>query len=293
MSNLLVIGSEGFIGKALTSKLYEQGRSIFTLDVKPSSRSQHHIVDIRDYRSVEDVFEQVKPEVVIHLAAQIDVRQSFADPIQDLAINGAGILNVITNAFNFGCMNFCYIHSGGAVYDSNQNLPISEVGKELPQSPYGLTKNLGEGYVRVFAEKNNVKWSSLALSNCYGPIKDHGRGVIFEFVKAIQNGTVPEIFGARTTRDFIYIDDVVDAISLAIENPTNCRVNVSSSTETNLLELYSKIARFYKSEIQPIVKDAKFGEVTRSSLSNQKAKELLGWSPQTILDSGLTKALRG
>ena len=292
MGKLLVVGSEGFIGKALVKRLSNYGHSLFTLDIKSSLNPNHYEVDIANSVLVDQAIAEIQPDVVIHLAAQIDVRQSFVDPIKDLEINGNGILNVLTSALNFGCKNFCYIHSGGAVYDSNQSLPIPEDGIELPQSPYGLTKNLGEGYVRIFSEKACIAWSSLALSNCYGPVKDHGRGVIFEFAKAIQAGIEPEIFGSQTTRDFVYVDDVIDAIVLAIEKPTNCRINIASSTETTLIDLYSKIAGFMNSGLHPVIRDAKFGEITRSSLSNSKAREILGWAPRTNLDVGLIKAIK-
>jgi UDP-glucose 4-epimerase len=120
VSRILVIGSEGFIGKALT-------------------KSQ---VDIVDNRKVSEVLEAIQAEIVIHLAAQIDVRDSFANPFQDLDVNGKGLLNVVTGSLKNGCTNFCYIHSGGAIYDSNQALPIDEDGKELSQSPYGLRSDI-------------------------------------------------------------------------------------------------------------------------------------------------------
>jgi UDP-glucose 4-epimerase len=293
VSRILVIGSEGFIGKALTKSLNIKTDEIFTIDILPSTNPNHYRVDIADSKSVSEVLQKIKAEIVIHLAAQIDVRASFIDPLKDLEVNGRGLLNVALQAFENGCNNFCYIHSGGAVYDSNQALPIWENGKELPKSPYGLTKNLGEGYVRIFAEKSHSSWSSLALSNCYGPINDHGRGVIYEFVKSLKNLQAPKLFGSETTRDFVFVDDVVEAIKLAIVKPTNSRVNISSGTETKLIDLYQKICKVLDSDIKPIVQDAKFGEIARSSLSNRKAQDLLGWNPKYDLDSGLVKAIKG
>ena len=293
MSRILVIGSEGFIGKALTKSLDAKTNEIFTVDILPSSNSNHFQVDIVDDREVSEVLQAIHAEIVIHLAAQIDVRDSFANPIKDLDVNGKGLINVVTGSLKNGCNNFCYIHSGGAVYDSNQALPIDEGGKELPQSPYGLTKNLGEGYVRIFAEKYHCFWSSLALSNCYGPINDHGRGVICEIAKSLKNDQAPTLFGAETTRDFVFIDDVVEAINLAIIKPTNSRVNISSASETSLINLFEKIRKVLDSDLEPIIQEAKFGEVTRSSLSNRKAQDLLGWNPKYDLDSGLLKAIKG
>jgi UDP-glucose 4-epimerase len=293
VSRILVIGSEGFIGKTLTKSLEATEHEIFTLDLLPSIRPNHFQVDIVDRKKVSEVLSEIQAEIVIHLAAQIDVRDSFADPLKDLEINGKGIINVLLSSFENGCKNFCYLHSGGAIYDSNQPLPIDEDGKELPQSPYGLTKNLGEGYVRIFAEKYLSSWSSLALSNCYGPINEHGRGVIYELVSSIKNGVSPTLFGAETSRDFVYVEDVVDAIKLAINKPINSRVNISSASETTLLELFAKITEILGSKTDPIIEVPKFGEITRSSLSNRKAQTLLGWFPKYDLDTGLTKAIKG
>ena len=291
MEKILIVGSEGFIGKALTESLKSSEDKIFTMDIKPSSFEGHFQIDITNSLDIFNSIKSIMPDRVIHLAAQIDVRKSFVDPEQDLRINGLGLLNVLTASIESGCKNFCYIHSGGAVYDSDGELPISEDGAELPVSPYGLTKSLGEGYVRVLSEKAGINWSSLALSNCFGPVEQHGRGVIFSFAKSLKNGEQVIINGPETTRDFIYIDDVVSAILLAIDKPTNCRINISSGIETNLLELYSMVSKILEVNISPKIIPATFGEITRSALSNFRAKELLRWSPVNNLNDGLIKAL--
>ena len=173
-------------------------------------------------------------------------------------------------------------------------MPLNERSAELPQSPYGLTKNLAEGYVRIFAEKNGSQWSSLALSNCYGPIDEHGRGVIYNFAKALSSGTTPAIYGKDVTRDFVFVSDVVDAICLAISNPTNMRVNISSDSETSLLELYFEIAREMGDiSVKPIIEEPKFGEIRRSRLSNLLAQEIMGWRPKIELSKGLRLSLSG
>ena len=170
-------------------------------------------------------------------------------------------------------------------------MPLTERSPERPVSPYGLSKRLGEDYVRVLSAKAGTSWTSLALSNCYGQVEDHQRGVIFQFWKALSEERVPTIYGPDVTRDFIHVSDVVAAILKAIENPINTRVNVSSQTEISLLDLYRKIATIIKSEIEPNILSSKSGDVLRSSLSNQKAKELLGWKPLINLESGLEISL--
>ena len=293
MAKVLVTGSSGFVGRYLVNALRKLGHEVFLLDLVKGIESQT-ATDITDFNEVSNLVSQVKPEIVIHLAAQVDVLTSLIDPKSDLLTNGIGTLNIIEAAFINGCKNFCYIHSGGAIYDSNSNLPLSERSPELPQSPYGLTKNLAEGYVRIFAEKNGAQWSSLALSNCYGPIDEHGRGVIYNFAKALSSGTTPVIYGKDVTRDFIFVSDVVDAICLAVSKPTNMRVNISSNSETSLLELYFEIAREVgDSSINPIINEPKFGEIRRSRLSNLLAQEILGWRPKIELSKGLRLSLSG
>ena len=291
MEKILIVGSEGFIGKSLVGSLKSGKNQIFTADTKASSFEGHSQIDITNSRDVSELVKSTKPDIVVHLAAQIDVRESFLDPVKDLEVNGHGLLNVLTQSILSGCKNFCYIHSGGAIYDSKGKLPISENGPELPVSPYGLTKNLGEGYVRVLCKKAGIKWSSLALSNCFGPIHKHGRGVIYEFANSLMNGEGVTINGLETTRDFIYIEDVTAAIRLAIDNPTNCRVNISSGVETNLIDLYSMISEILEVRTSPKIVEATFGEITRSALSNSRAKELLGWAPINDFQTGLSKAL--
>ena len=291
MSRILVVGSQGFIGSALIESLQLRNLEIYTIDVKDSNEPKHYKLDITNFDLVKKVVSKIQPEIVVHLAAQIDVRESFLDPVKDLEVNGRGLLNVLTQSILSGCKNFCFIHSGGAIYDSKGKLPILENGSELPVSPYGLTKSLGEGYVRVLCEKARINWSSLALSNCFGPVHEHGRGVIYQFANSLMNGEGVTINGSETTRDFIYIEDVTAAIRLAIDNPTNCRVNISSGVETNLIDLYSMISGILEIRTSPKIVEATFGEITRSALSNLRAKELLGWAPVNDFKTGLSKAL--
>ena len=237
------------------------------------------------------IFQEIRPDVVIHLAAQINVLKSFEQPFHDLQSNGQGTLNLIQASIESGCTNFVYIASGGATYDSNQSLPIGENGQENPVSPYGLTKLLGEGYVRIFSEKAGTHWSSLALSNCYGPLLEHGRGVIFQFWKALNEGKSPIINGIEVTRDMIHVDDVVRAIQLVIESPTNSRVNISSGSEVTLLQIFELLRNEMRSNIEPEIREHIKGEVERSSLSNKKAFEILGWEPKISLALGIQASL--
>jgi len=291
MKRILITGAEGFIGKELACSLKKLNYEVFTLDRLNSSQEfKHFQIDVTDPK-ISDKLQEIRPDVIIHLAAHINVLNSFVDPVQDLRSNGEGTLNLIQASIECGCKNFIYIASGGATYDSYQSLPISENGHEYPVSPYGLTKLLGEGYVRILSEKAGTLWSSLALSNCYGPVLEHGRGVIFQFWNALRNGKSPIINGASVTRDMIHVDDVVRAIILAIEKPTNCRVNISSGIEVTLLEIFELLKNEMRSNLSPELRDHIRGEVARSALSNRKAFELLRWEPTISLSTGIRASL--
>lgn len=287
MSRILVTGSEGFIGKAAVIALEAAGHEVATLDLLlGDSPRKHYVGDIRTL-DLESIFDQIKPEAVVHLAAQVIVTDSFVDPIHDLEVNALGTLKLIQASIKSGCRNFCYIHSGGAVYDSDAALPLTELSPERPVSPYGLTKKIGEGYVRVFSEVAGSSWSSLAYSNVFGPVITHGRGVIFEFWKALSKGSSATIYGKEVTRDFLYIDDAVRAIVLAVAKPTNKRINISSGKEINLFDLYALISKQLNKDIAPKIELARAGEILRSCLSNIEAQKTLGWIPQISLEKGI------
>jgi len=289
VQKVLITGSEGFIGKALARSLNSAGYNVITVDNSKNGESIYKS-DIKDEKIIE-IFSKEKPKIVIHLAAQIDVMQSFKNPIGDLGINGIGTLNILQAAISSRVSHFIYINSGGAIYDPLSELPIVESAGIRPLSPYGISKFIGESYVRILCEENGIEWTSLGLSNCYGPISDNKKGVIYKFVEGLSRQEAPVIYGEDMTRDFIYIDDVVDAITKTINKPANCRINISSGIETNIVQLFFKIRELLGSKLQPIIAEARFGEIQRNSLSNSLALKVIGWSPTTSLDEGLIKSL--
>jgi len=290
MKKVLVTGSEGFIGRNFLRVMRLSDCKLVTLEESfklPNGKR----IDIST-EDLDPIFARVNPDVVVHLAAKMDVRESFGDPVRDLEVNGLGTLRALVASLNSGCQNFIYVASGGAIYDSDSPMPLTENSPERrPVSPYGLSKRLGEDYVRLLCEKAGASWTSIVLSNCYGQVEDHQRGVIFEFWRAITEGQRPKIYGSEITRDFVHINDVVNALMKAVECPTNTRVNISSQSEISLLDLFNKIAKIMKSEVKPILLDAHIGDVPRNCLSNKKAKEMLGWEPLIGLDEGLLRSL--
>jgi UDP-glucose 4-epimerase len=285
-----VTGSTGFVGAEVSQKLESNNFKVWRLDKSISVESDNHFcIDIASKQDLNKI-SNLDLDAIVHCAAQTDVRKSVEDPTADLFANGLGTLNLVEFAAANAVKNFVYINSGGAIYGTEE-LPLSEKSPIAPSSPYGLTKFLGEEYVRILCSKYGIQWSSLALSNVYGDIVKNNKGVIYEFAKKISLNEVPSIFGERVTRDFIYIDDVVNAIEIALLNPTFCRVNISSNTETSIEDIFSIVARELKTSIQPVYEASRFGEILRSRLDNSLAKECLDWEPSVSITEGVAKSL--
>jgi len=261
----------------------------FTLD-KNGSGHNHVRADI----ALDDFstsVQKINPEVVIHLAGNVSVPFSIKSPLEDFNVNAKGTLNLLLSLESTVCHNFIFVTSGGAIYDSNSPMPLSEMSPIKPISPYGLSKHVAEGYVRVLSELRQSNWSSLALSNVYGSIKDQKQGVIYRFWDDIIRGTSPRIFGIGASRDFIHIDDVVSAMIKAIENPVNTRLNISSNISTRLEDLLKLIQEIMDSDLKPEILDLPQAEIAVSQLNNTKAQQLLGWNPTVDLKSGLRSSL--
>jgi len=289
MSRILVTGADGFIGKRLVEMLTNQKFTVIQTDIVLKNPDVQYLDVTSD--NCKKFFNENRPDVIIHLAAQTDVMTSVTNPISDLEINTLGTLNLLVAASEANVENFIYINSGGAIYDSNQQMPISEIGQVNPVSPYGLSKLFAEHYLKLICDEKKMSWTSLALSNCYGPVRTHRKGVIFEFWKRLNNNERIYINGAETSRDFIYVDDVVDAIIRAISTPSNCRINISSGDEVTLVELFEILSDLMNKSSSPIFQKLDEGEVSKSCLDNTLAKSLLGWAPRHTLRQGLKMSI--
>lgn len=287
-TRVLVTGSEGFIGKSLVNYLrqHEPSYDLFTIDIRGSGR-QHFKVNLNS-AILKDVISQIRPAVVVHLAGNVSVELSVLDPLADFEMNLQSTLLLLLSLKDSQCKTFVYATSGGAIYDSFSPQPFNEDSPTRPISPYGISKLAAEEYVRVLCEQENIAWSSLAISNCYGALEDQRAGVIYQLWKAIQCGERPTIYGRDTIRDFIHVSDVVKAISLAIRRPINSRVNISSCSPTNISDLLQKIQQLLGTKLEPNYQVQLSGHIDQNLLDNSKAKHLLGWSPQITLEEGLS-----
>ncbi len=305
----IVTGGAGFIGSTLVDRLLAEGHSVDVVD-NLSTGSLGNLADARsaagrnltfhnlDVRSVEIVELMVKrrPEVVFHLAAQADVRVSVAQPVFDADINLLGTLRVLEGARAAVASRVVFAASGGTLYGDPDpaDLPLSESHAHRPLSPYGVSKKAAIDYLIAYRELHSLEFSALALANVYGPRQDpHGEaGVVAIFGERLLRGQPVTIFGdGEQTRDFVYVDDVVDAFVRGATRGGGLVCNIGTGTETSVNQLYREMVD------QAGVKDSaayaplRQGEVLRSSLDPGRAGIQLGWKPWTSLATGTAAVL--
>ncbi|MCB1040473.1 MAG: NAD-dependent epimerase/dehydratase family protein [Acidimicrobiales bacterium] len=305
----LVTGGAGFIGSTLVDRLLAEGHEVDVVDdlssgsmanlaearANPDHRFQFHRLDIRDAGLVE-LIERRKPEVVFHLAAQIDVRLSVADPVHDAMINVIGSLHVLEGARRAGTRKVVFASSGGTIYGAvaDEDLPARESHPQQPLSPYGITKKVVGDYLYAYRELHQIEFTALALANVYGPRQDpHGEaGVVAIFAGRLLAGEPCTIFGdGSQTRDYVYVDDVVDAFVRAADKGDGLIINIGTGVETSVTDLYATMARVAGVDLAAQLAEARPGELARSSLDAGRAEMQLGWKTWTDLATGSASVL--
>ncbi|HYA44706.1 MAG TPA: NAD-dependent epimerase/dehydratase family protein, partial [Acidimicrobiales bacterium] len=230
-----------------------------------------------------------KPEVVFHLAAQADVRVSVADPLRDAEVNILGSLRVLEGARVAGTRKVVFASSGGTIYGVPESLPVKESHPQRPLSPYGVAKKAVGDYLHAYRELYGLEYTALALANVYGPRQDPNgeAGVIAIFAGRLLAGEPCVIYGdGKQTRDFVYVDDVVDAFSRAGERGSGLLCNIGTGAETSVNELYAAMARGAGVTRPALYASARPGELVRSSLDPGRAAIHLGWKPWTTVEKG-------
>ena len=300
----LVTGGAGFIGSTLVDRLLAEGHEVDVVDDLSSGsmanladaragvdhKLNFHRMDIRDAALVE-LIERRRPEVIFHLAAQIDVRVSVADPVLDASINVIGSLHVLEGARRAGTRKVVFASSGGTIYGAPEgdDLPTKESHPQEPISPYGVAKKVVGDYLHAYRELHQLEYTALALANVYGPRQDpHGEaGVVAIFAGRLLAGEPCTVFGdGGQTRDYVYVDDVVDAFVRAAEKGGGLLLNIGTGVETSVTELYTTMAKVAGVDDPPVHAEARAGEVPRSSLDAGRAEIHLGWTPWTDLATG-------
>ena len=302
----LVTGGAGFIGSNIVDALIERGEEVVVVDDLSTGRRANldgalargaalHELDVCDADALQALFAEVRPELVFHLAAQIDVRRSVADPAADARVNVEGTINVLAAAQASGARRVVYSATGGAVYGEAQQVPTPEDAPAQPLAPYGQGKLAGEGYLALFTRLHGLSTVSLRYANVYGPRQDPlgEGGVIAIFCGCFAEGRTPTIYGdGEQTRDYVYVGDVVAANLRAAELGVGGSINIGTGLETSVLDLVEAFRGLDGGEaFAPVHAPARQGEVLRSCLDASRARELLGWAPQVGLADGLQRTL--
>lgn len=299
MQEILITGGAGFIGSHLQDRLLDIGHAVTVVDSLRTGRREQinkratfYEVDIRDTENFARIIRDVNPQTIFHLAAQTHVPSSLKDPITDQEINIAGMINLMHSAKDTRVEKIVYSNTGGALYGEvpEDQLPIDEDQKTSPISFYGLSKLTAEHYMRLFGQTYSIDYLSLRYSNVFGPRQNSTAegGVISIFIDRFLQREMPTIYGDGShTRDYIFVDDVVEANILAMAYPNSDYFNISSATETSNFELYQLIASMLGINATPVFGPERPQDIRRSVLSNRKAREKLLWYPEIDLKTGI------
>ena len=300
MAKILVTGGAGFIGSTLVDRLIASGDEVVIID-NLSSGCQDYLnpqaifyqEDIRSPK-IAEIFAREQFEVVYHLAAQIDVRVSVANPGLDNDINVVGGLNILENCRNYQVKKILFSSTGGAIYGESEEIPTTEYAPAYPLSPYGINKLAFEKYLNYYYQVHGVNYTILRFANVYGPRQFKGgeAGVIAIFIDNAVKGLESKQFGdGRQTRDFVFVDDVVAALYKAKDIDCRGEINISLGQEISLLDVREKIELALGESIKVKEEPAKAGEQRRSCLSRQRAKDVLDWEPVVNLEEGIKRTI--
>ena len=302
---ILITGGAGFIGSHIAAAYVRDGHEVAVLDNFRTGSKRNlpaaaklFAGDISQAADVAAVFQQFQPDVVSHYAAQLDVRHSLEDPAHDAATNILGGLNVLLQAARGGVRRFIFASSGGAIYGDTERLPADEETPAHPLSPYGLTKWTFESYLHIWQRVHEIVPVILRYANVYGPRQNAAgdAGVIAIFSRRLLRGEPCVIYGdGRSTRDYVYVGDVVRANQLALTLGDGGTFNIGTGHQTAIRKVFDTVrlevdrlsGGDMESSRQPEYAPARAGEVYRSALDNRRAKEVLGWTPQTSFEQGV------
>jgi UDP-glucose 4-epimerase len=302
----LVTGAAGFIGSTLVDRLLADGHTVVGLDNFATGRATNleHLADNPAHVFVQAdvvsadlgaILDEHRPEVVFHLAAQIDVRRSVADPQFDATVNVVGTVRLAEAARSAGVRKVVHTSSGGSIYGTPTVFPTSEQVPTDPASPYAAGKVAGEIYLNTFRHLYGLDCSHIAPANVYGPRQDpHGEaGVVAIFSQALLSGKPTKVFGdGSNTRDYVFVDDVVDAfVKASGESGGGQRFNIGTGIETSDRELHTAVAAAVGGPDEPEFHPPRLGDLRRSALDIGLATKVLGWRPQVTLEEGVRRTV--
>ncbi len=298
---ILVTGGAGFIASHLVDRLIADGHQVVVVDNLSAGRRENvnqkalfYEVDICDAASLEEVFKKEQPEVVDHHAAHVNVRKSVEMPAYDANINILGSLNLCELSKKYQVKKFIYVSTGGAVYGEPKELPVKETCPVEPLSQYGVSKHTVEHYLSIFYKLYGLNFTILRYPNVYGPRQSpHGEaGVVAIFSELLLQNIRPTIFGdGSKTRDYVYVDDIINANIIVLNNVGNGEIyNLGWGKEISDLEVFHTVRRALASDIEPIFGEKRPGEIDHISLDSSKAMEKLKWVPTVTFEEGIKLA---
>jgi UDP-glucose 4-epimerase len=302
----MVTGGAGFIGSHLVDTLLERGHRVAVLDDFSTGKKENLATAVRnglqifraDVREAPEVTEAIRafgPEVIFHLAAQINVRRSVADPSADERTNVGGTINVLEAAREAGAA-VINVSTGGAIYGETDIVPTPETVEALPAAPYGQSKYCAERYIGLYGRLFGVRGATVRLANVYGPRQDPlgEAGVVAIFCSCLNDGKRPPVYGdGRQTRDYVYVGDVVSGLLALLDcQAASGEYNIGTGRESSVLDLIEALSPHTKGSFEPAFADARAGEIERSCLDVTRARQELGWSSQVDLAEGLGHTVR-
>jgi UDP-glucose 4-epimerase len=295
---ILVTGGAGFIASHIAEAYLRAKHDVIVVDNLSQGKEEHvprgatfHHLDILD-PGLEEIVSRERPEVISHHAAQIDVRRSVADPAFDAKVNILGTLQLLTWARQYGTRMVIFASSGGTIYGEENTLPISEEHPARPQSPYGLSKYVGECYLELHRALFGLDAVILRYANVYGPRQDPKgeAGVMAIFCENILEGKPLAVFGdGSQTRDYVFVSDVVEANLLALDMKGFHILNIGTERETSVNELIHFFEEAVGRALPHHHAPSRQGELQRSCLAISRAETTLGWRPKVPLSEGIRK----
>ena len=296
---ILVTGGAGFIGSHIVDLYLAAGHEVAIVDnlwehgggkeVNINPQASLYQADITDEAGIKRIFNEVRPEIVNHHAAQASVAISTRDPLLDARVNVSGLLNVLTNCTRTGTKKIIFA-SSGATYGTPDEVPVNEETPQRPESPYGITKLVAEYYLRYWYEANGLRYTALRYGNVYGPRQDPNgeAGVIAIFAKHILAHEPVRIdWDGEQQKDYVYAGDVARANLLALDHGDNDIFCIATGKGTSVNEIYRALTKSIGHEVEIARAPKRPGDIHLIYFDCSKAERLLGWKAQVPLEEGM------